>query len=159
MPYPQNLILYSGYYVLNQQADIVIIIQHEMDVQKQSKLTYKLPTLGDDESYQLTINKKLISIEANSDFGAILARTTLVQLISDADRNINKTKAQTILQVLNLPQLQIIDKPRFKWRGLLIDSVRHFIPISDIKRQLSGMAAAKINVFHWHLTDDQGWRI
>ena len=44
------------------------------------------------------------------------------------------------------------------WRGLLLDSARHFIPLPDIKRQIDGMAAAKLNVLHWHLTDDQGWR-
>jgi hexosaminidase len=142
-----------------EQADIVMVVQSNMVSEKQSELAYKLPTLGDDESYQLTIDQTLISIQANSDFGAIHALTTLVQIISDADGNLNKVKFHTTLQALHLPQLQIIDKPRFKWRGLLIDSVRHFIPISDIKRQLNGMAAAKLNVFHWHLSDDQGWRI
>ena len=48
--------------------------------------------------------------------------------------------------------------PRFPWRGVLLDSARHFLPLPDILRQLDGMAAAKLNVFHWHLTDDQGWR-
>jgi hexosaminidase len=107
---------------------------------------YALPKLGTDESYQLNINEKKIEIIASSDFGALHGLETLSQLLA------NESTLGT------LPTLTIVDKPRFKWRGLLIDSVRHFIPISTIKRQLDGMAAAKLNVFHWHLTDDQGWR-
>ncbi|MFX4311563.1 family 20 glycosylhydrolase, partial [Enterobacter sp. 63] len=57
-----------------------------------------------------------------------------------------------------IPWVTIEDAPRFPWRGLLLDSARHFIPLNDIKRQIDGMAAAKLNVLHWHLTDDQGWR-
>lgn len=140
-------------------AEIILIVQGGMDRQNNSESAYRLPALGDDESYQLTIDRTLISIQSNSDFGANHALTTLIQLISIADENFNPANAETGLPTLKLPQLQIVDKPRFKWRGLLIDSVRHFIPISDIKRQLNGMAAAKLNVFHWHLTDDQGWRI
>ncbi|WP_142764379.1 family 20 glycosylhydrolase, partial [Klebsiella pneumoniae] len=58
----------------------------------------------------------------------------------------------------SIPWVTIEDSPRFPWRGLLLDSARHFIPLPDIKRQIDGMAAAKLNVLHWHLTDDQGWR-
>ncbi len=61
--------------------------------------------------------------------------------------------------VCRLPQLQIHDNPRFGWRGLLLDSARRFIPLADIRRTLDGMAAAKLNVLHWHLTDDQAWRL
>lgn len=72
---------------------------------------------------------------------------------------------ETLLQLLQtdgqntfLPLVDIRDVPRFPWRGVLLDSARHFLPLPDILRQLDGMAAAKLNVFHWHLTDDQGWR-
>jgi len=142
-----------------EKADLVIIILGKKANQNQADETYRRPRLGDDERYQLSINQSMISIQANNDFGAMHALTTLVQLVSDADNNAHKLNAKSRLRDLHLPQLQIVDQPRFPWRGLLIDSVRHFIPISDIKRQLSGMAAAKLNVFHWHLTDDQGWRI
>ena len=73
---------------------------------------------------------------------------------------------ETLLQLLTIdsnqfafPIVKIEDNPRFTWRGLMIDSARHFQPIDVIKRNLDAMAAVKLNVFHWHLTDDQGWRI
>ena len=132
-------------------ADIVIIVKKE-----KSTTDNNFPKLGDDESYRLVINaamgkaksKAVVTIKANTEFGALHGLTTLVQLIGTNPRD----------NSFNLPLLSIDDAPRFPWRGLLIDSVRHFIPLSALKRQLDGMAAAKLNVFHWHLTDDQGWR-
>ena len=103
------------------------------------------PTKEADESYTLIVNEKGILIEANQIFGLLHAIQTVRQLY-------DKTSG-------TLPHVVIKDSPRFEWRGLLIDSVRHFIPIDVLKRQLAGMASAKLNVFHWHLTDDQGWRI
>jgi hexosaminidase len=73
---------------------------------------------------------------------------------------------QTVLQLLTLddrgvtlPYVTIDDEPRFPWRGLMIDSSRHFMPVGMIKRNLEGMAAVKLNVLHWHLVDDQGFRV
>ncbi|MDO6445502.1 family 20 glycosylhydrolase [Colwellia sp. 1_MG-2023] len=106
------------------------------------------PTLNNDESYQLKISQQGIDILANNDFGALHGLATLMQLIA----------ANNSSQITILPQVVINDFPRFPWRGLMIDSVRHFISVKAIKRQLDGMAIAKLNVFHWHLTDDQGWR-
>ncbi|OKY26778.1 family 20 glycosylhydrolase [Thalassotalea sp. PP2-459] len=110
-------------------------------------LDYQFPALHQDESYQLTLDNQQVLLEAKSDFGALHGVATLTQLLYQAKSN----------QVL--AQLTIKDLPRFPWRGFMLDSVRHFISIDAIKRQLRGMAAAKLNVFHWHLTDDQGWRI
>ena len=120
------------------------------------------PKLNNNERYQLNITQQGIRITADSDFGALHGLTSLVQLMAmptiTADLS-TPTFGTTAKPQLHLPLVNITDKPRFKWRGLLLDSVRQFIPISAIKRQLDGMAAAKLNVFHWHLTDDQGWRI
>ena len=58
-----------------------------------------------------------------------------------------------------MPAVSIEDSPRFPWRGLMIDVGRHFIPLDVLKRNLDGMAAVKLNVFHWHLSENQGFRI
>ncbi|KPV95219.1 Beta-hexosaminidase [Pseudoalteromonas sp. P1-9] len=107
-----------------------------------------VPQLNNDESYQLVINQNGITINANTVFGAQHGLTTLTQLAANHCDN-----------QLILPHAIITDAPRFAWRGLLIDSARHFLSIETIKRQLNTMASAKLNVLHWHLTDDQGWRI
>src|SRR5436309_682981 len=64
-----------------------------------------------------------------------------------------------LTSVFALPALTINDQPRFPWRGLLIDVARHFMPVEVIKRNLDGMEAVKFNVLHWHLSDDQGFRV
>ncbi|WP_100915435.1 beta-N-acetylhexosaminidase [Pseudoalteromonas spongiae] len=107
-----------------------------------------VPQLNNDESYQLVINQEGITLNANTVFGAQHGLTTLTQLAANHFDN-----------QLILPHAIITDSPRFAWRGLLIDSARHFLSTETIKRQLNTMASAKLNVLHWHLTDDQGWRI
>lgn len=99
-----------------------------------------------DESYQLNIHPGKIELTARQLVGAQRGLETLLQLIG-TDQNIS------------LPLVSINDQPRFKWRGLLLDTSRHFFSVATIKRQIDAMAAAKYNIFHWHLTDDQGWRL
>ena len=103
--------------------------------------------LYEDESYQLNIQENKIIINATTDLGAMHALESLLQLLQ------NNSKS------FYFPTALITDFPRFTWRGLMIDVSRHFQPIDVIKRNLDAMAAMKMNVFHWHLTDDQGWRI
>jgi hexosaminidase len=98
-----------------------------------------------DEAYQLTINGDRIELHAQQLLGMQRGLETLLQLIGTAPE-------------IRLPMLTIKDKPRFKWRGLLLDTSRHFFSVTTIKRQIDAMALAKYNIFHWHLTDDQGWR-
>jgi len=100
-----------------------------------------------DESYQLTISKNAIKLSAENSIGVNRGMETLLQLIGEQKKSVK------------LPLVAINDYPRFKWRGFLMDTSRHFFSVVTIKRQLDTMAAAKLNVFHWHLTDDQGWRI
>jgi len=104
-------------------------------------------TLEVDESYTLKITNKQLKVHAKTDIGAIRAIATLLQLTTN-----NKTTSY-------FPGITISDAPRFLWRGLMIDVARHFQPVSVIKRNLDAMASVKMNVFHWHLTDDQGFRI
>ena len=111
-----------------------------------------MPGPDDDESYQLEINQQRISLSAHSSTGMLYGLMTLSQLIRCDSR-------ATANSSCTVPAVTIKDQPRFRWRGLLLDSARRFIPMADIRRTLDGMAAAKLNVLHWHLTDDQGWRI
>jgi len=104
------------------------------------------PLPGSDESYRLAVTPQGVALTANTRFGALRGMETLLQLLQTDGEN------------TFLPLVNITDVPRFPWRGVLLDSARHFLPVADILRQLDGMAAAKLNVFHWHLTDDQGWR-
>jgi len=101
----------------------------------------------EDESYNLVIGNNLINLTAPTDIGILRGIATLSQLLSTDDSG------------FYFPNVTIEDKPRFPWRGLMIDVCRHYMPIDVIKRNLDGMAAVKLNVFHWHLADDQGFRI
>jgi len=103
--------------------------------------------LYEDESYHLDIKQNKITINATSDLGALHGLETLLQMLQN-----NSTS-------FYFPNSQISDFPRFTWRGLMIDASRHFQPVDVIKRNIDGLAAMKMNIFHWHLVDDQGWRI
>jgi hexosaminidase len=100
-----------------------------------------------DESYSIEISNINVLIKASTDVGALRALETLLQLTSHNSYD------------YYFPGVAIRDAPRFVWRGLMIDVARHFQPIDVIKRNLDAMASVKMNVFHWHLTDDQGFRI
>ncbi|QOD59875.1 family 20 glycosylhydrolase [Polaribacter haliotis] len=104
-------------------------------------------TTESDESYSLNIDDNKITINAKTDVGAIRGLETLLQLV-----NFNK-------KGYYFEGVSITDFPRFVWRGLMIDVARHFQPVAVIKRNLDAMASVKLNVFHWHLTDDQGFRV
>jgi hexosaminidase len=102
--------------------------------------------LDEDESYQLEITPSAATLNAATDVGAMHGMETFLQLI----RLENGT--------CSVPAVSVDDAPRFRWRGFMIDVSRHFEPVSMIERTLDGMAVAKMNVFHWHLSDDQGFR-
>ncbi len=101
----------------------------------------------ENESYSLAITGSGAKLQAATVVGATRGLQTFLQLL------------QTEPTGYYFPAVQIDDAPRFRWRGLMIDCGRHFEPIEVIKRTLDGMAAVKLNVFHWHLTEDQGFRI
>jgi len=103
--------------------------------------------LGEDESYQLTVTNSGAELTAPTTLGALHGLQTFLQLVTIGPSG------------FAAPAVTIKDQPRFRWRGLLIDVSRHFIPIDVLKRNLDGMAAVKMNVFHWHLSDDQGFRV
>lgn len=106
-----------------------------------------LPRLGDDESYRLVITSNQAKIVAPTTIGAMRGLETFLQLLErDKDG-------------FYFPAVSINDRPRFEWRGLMIDSARHFQPMEVLRRNLDAMAAVKLNVLHWHLTDNQGFRV
>jgi hexosaminidase len=104
-------------------------------------------TLDEDESYFLHVTAAGAEIDAATELGAMHGLETLIQLVQPRSSG------------YVIPAVSIHDAPRFRWRGLMIDCGRHFEPVAVIKRNLDGMAAVKLNVFHWHLTEDQGFRI
>ena len=107
------------------------------------------------EAYSLNISTKNIRIESISANGFFYGLQTLYQLMP-AEIYRNK---RVCFQKWSVPAVQITDSPRFSYRGLHLDVGRHFFPISFIKKYIDAMAIHKLNYFHWHLTEDQGWRI
>ncbi len=102
--------------------------------------------VDEDESYKLTVTSASADLTAATDVGAMHGLETFLQLVTTANG------------ACWLPAVTIDDAPRFPWRGFMLDVSRHFEPVDVIKRTLDGMAVAKLNVFHWHLSDDQGFR-
>ncbi|NBT08326.1 MAG: beta-N-acetylhexosaminidase [Chitinophagia bacterium] len=107
------------------------------------------------EGYTLDINEKGVQLKANGNAGLFFGWQTILQLLP-ASVYSNTLQANTNW---TLPYVSIIDKPRFGWRGMMLDVSRHFFSKEDVKTFIDDMARYKYNRFHWHLTDDQGWRI
>jgi len=105
------------------------------------------PTLGEDESYQINVAPTGARIKAATVDGALRALATFAQLIAPGPEG------------FRAPAMHIEDHPRFAWRGLMMDVSRHFMPVEVVERNLDAMAAVKLNVLHWHLSDDQGFRV
>jgi hexosaminidase len=110
----------------------------------ESKLVQEL---GEDEAYTLDVTLSGAKLHAANPLGAMRGMQTFLQLVAITPEG------------FAAPAVHIEDRPRFPWRGLLIDSGRHFLPLEVIKRNLDGMEAVKMNVFHWHLSENQGFRV
>ncbi|MCE5179853.1 MAG: family 20 glycosylhydrolase [Porphyromonadaceae bacterium] len=111
-------------------------------------------TLGD-EGYKLDVTSQKITIRANKPAGLLYGVQTLFQLLPpqiESDRRELNVSWQ-------IPQVEITDYPRVGWRGLMLDVARHFFTVDEVKQYIDNMAKYKYNLFHWHLTDDEGWRI
>ena len=107
------------------------------------------------EGYRLSVTKDGVGIVAGGQAGAFHARTTLRQLVPAEALTAAGAGAKT----WTVPCVEIADEPRFPWRGFMLDTCRHFFPVESVKRFIDALAFHKMNVFHWHLTEDQGWRI
>jgi hexosaminidase len=138
---------------LDRQCGGIRRAQHDATAGSPAVLTVKVAGPGgavqsvdEDESYKLTVTAGNAELAAATDVGAMHGLETFLQLVEMRDG------------ACRLPAVAIDDAPRFKWRGFMLDVSRHFETVDVIKRTLDGMAVAKLNVFHWHLSDDQGFR-
>jgi hexosaminidase len=112
--------------------------------------------LGGPEAYQLCADGSEVRIDGASEAGLFWGAQTFRQLLGPEAFRRAPVSGRTEWEV---PAVAVRDAPRFRWRGLLLDVARHFMPKDGVLRYLDLMAAHKLNVFHFHLTDDQGWRI
>ncbi|MDE2087449.1 MAG: beta-N-acetylhexosaminidase, partial [Xanthomonadaceae bacterium] len=106
------------------------------------------PAVQGEEAYRLAVTPEQVTISASTDKGLFWGVQTLRQLLP-------LSKAAPV----EIPDVRIEDAPAYAWRGVMLDVSRHFYPVSFIEKQLDLLSYYKINTFHWHLTDDQGWRI
>lgn len=116
-------------------------------------------SISNRSEYHLEITKKHIVIRAISDEAVFDAIQTIRQLRSNSFAWNHDGKSFQKRELGSLPCVDIVDYPAYTWRGLHLDVSRHFFGVEDLKKYLDLMAIFKLNVFHWHLTDDQGWRI
>ncbi|OEF04155.1 beta-N-acetylhexosaminidase [Vibrio genomosp. F10] len=167
IPQPVKLDVLPGHYVFNKKSQITLLtsraeeaatwLQVELntlfDFSMQSigkgDIRYRTNPILDEGNYQLTIDQTGACLEANSASGFVHASATFMQLL----------KATSEDNQLSAPYVKISDSPRFKYRGMMLDCSRHFHPVERVKRLINQLAHYKFNTFHWHLTDDEGWRV
>lgn len=137
--------------VENFKTDVAEIISITVENGKDANIKLELTSGGDnDESYYFETSRKGVVIRAGTEKGLFYGLQTLKQLILFSDSESDK---------IVLPILIINDAPRFGWRGVMLDESRNFFGVEKVKQLLELMSMHKLNVFHWHLTDDPGWRI
>ncbi len=107
----------------------------------------EIQELGEDESYVLEVTATGAKLTAPTPLGTLHGLQTFLQLV------------QVSPDGFAAPAVTINDKPRFPWRGLMMDSARHFVPLDVVRRNIDGLEAVKMNVFHWHLSENQGFRV
>jgi hexosaminidase len=125
------------------QSEIMFLLQNDL-----------MERLGA-EGYELTVTQRFVTIRAPTAAGLFYGAQTLLQLLPPEIFSPNRIRHSA----WQIPCVEIMDWPRFKWRGLMLDVSRHFYSKAEVERILDEMALHKLNTFHWHLTDDQGWRI
>ena len=136
---------------LQEQTGLLLPVSQKRD----KKVTYielaLSPKVKEAEGYALTVNKKGVTIVGGSAAGVFYGIQTLRKALADEEQ----TKGGSVL----LPAVSITDAPRFSWRGMHLDCSRHFFSVAFVKKYIDLLAMHNMNVFHWHLTDDQGWRL
>ena len=178
IPQPNECVINEGVFVLSPQSKIVVkdsSLNTDIDLFNdflQAQLGFRLGKIshvlktgnfisfekpkweaGFNENYHLNITTSRINIVAEGNgAGVFYALQTLLQLTASS---IKKQELKSV----TIPCVYIKDRPRYQWRGMHLDVCRHFFPVSFIKRYIDILAMYKMNTFHWHLTEDQGWRI
>ena len=180
IPYPQSLVQREGHFSIATGTRLVCgngdtycawLAGYLSDVVRRARGVVLVPTRGDvsetpqgrvlfrritysstaiPESYRLQITPEGVVISAGADAGLFYGAVTFWQLL---------TQDEGTASQIDVPNLEIADAPRFGWRGILLDSARHFQSPAFVKSFVDTMAQHKLNVLHWHLTDDQGWRL
>lgn len=126
---------------------------YESTIPEKGSIHFKQDKNFDREAYELIISKKGIQVNASGNTGWFYGVQSLIQLLPSL-----VSPAEPLTSV-EIPVLTIKDAPRFSWRAFMLDEARYFKGMDQVKMLLDEMALLKMNVFHWHLTDDQGWRI
>jgi len=182
IPQPEEVSIKSGYFKLSPETKIILTdetLKSDVDWFNdylKKNYGFKLETLAEKpktgtsisfekpdfeagwkEKYSIEIDDNEISILAEGDgSGFFYGFQTLVQLIPPPEIKSSKEGPQKSFLI---PCVYVKDGPRYEWRGMHLDVCRHFFPVSFVKRYIDLLAAYKMNTFHWHLTEDQGWRI
>ena len=128
-------------------------VEVRKDFPTNANLVFEIKGDKEDESYDLIIKNDVIQIIANSEVGLFRGFTTLRQMMP------NSCEYGGCVSGFFLPEVLVSDSPEFEHRGLLLDCCRHFMDVDFIKKMIDNLALHKMNVLHWHLTEDQGWRI
>ncbi len=182
IPYPQEVVYEKGKFVFSQATKIVALSErmegdikifndqlerfygYKLDIVrtrpaegKYIELIYPDFEAGWKDKYHLSVGEDRIFIVAEGEgAGFFYGLQTLFQLLPVQDVNAFKTPPQS---AFTIPCMDIKDSPRFEWRGMHLDVCRHFFPVSFVKKYIDLLSQYKFNTFHWHLTEDQGWRI
>lgn len=181
IPQPRNIEHGNGYFKINGRTSIACDTTNSEIFQIAKILQERINTGGDvylmmdvkttrnnyislelcsdtsigNEGYKLSVNKKSVILKANKPAGLFYGIQTILQLFP-ADIYC-KNKVENL--DMEIPCVKISDSPEFSWRGMHLDVSRHFFPVEFIKKYIDIIAFHKMNIFHWHLTDDNGWRI
>ncbi len=140
---------------LNSAASLDIQIEGKSDTRNSIILELLDKEDLGDEGYTLVVERKNIKLQAYKPAGLFYGIQTILQLLPE--EIFSDEKADNI--EWKIPCIEITDKPRFSWRGMHLDVSRHFFPVKFIKKYIDIIALHKMNLFHWHMTDDNGWRI
>lgn len=167
LPKPNHLEVHSNQFVFNEQVGIAIqsnladtakvwlleelyrIHQVALSASSDGKIIFKANPTLDEGAYKLEVTEASVCIEAGSSSGFIHASASLIQLIKRDQQS----------RFMQVTCCSIKDRPRFSYRGMMLDCARHFHSVAQVKRLINLLAHYKFNTFHWHLTDDEGWRI